>query len=206
MGERGWSGYAAAPQAYPSARPGPTLPSVWRLGVVRFAHLWSAVSAGASIASCGDPVRDASVAALGPEDPKVQVGPLHRPGQPCLLCHREGGKAVPFGLAGTVYMTVAAQKPVANVTVMVFDASHAVFTSVTNCAGNFFVPANQYTPVYPYWATLRAGRLQRDMDSPSSREGSCAACHTTTVGPTSPGPVYLIDDPTAQSAPPGQCD
>jgi hypothetical protein len=123
-----------------------------------------------------------------------------------LLCHNDGGKARAFALAGTVYTDVTAQKPVANVTVMIFDSNKAEFTTTTNCAGNFFLRPDQFTPVYPIWATLRAGRLQRDMNSPAYREGSCAGCHTNTVGPTSPGPVYLIDNPGTQSPPSGQCN
>jgi hypothetical protein len=172
----------------------------------RFAYACVAGALVLPVASCGDPVHDDAVAALGPEDPNVPRGPLHRPGQPCLLCHRDGGAASPFGLGGTVYMTVTGPKPVANVTVLVFDATNAVFTTTTNCVGNFFVRSDAYTPVYPIWATLRAGRIQRDMDSPAHSEGSCAGCHTATVGPTSPGPVYLIDEPTTESPPPGQCN
>ena len=155
--------------------------------------------------SCGDPVQDNAIAALGPEDPNIPRGPLHRPGQPCLLCHQPGGEAKPFSSAGTVYMTISGQKPVANVSVIIIDAAGTEFTATTNCAGNFFATLDQYAPAYPIWASLRAGRIQRDMDSPAHREGSCAGCHTGTVGPSSPGPVYLLDDPTTQSPPPGQC-
>jgi len=176
------------------------------VSALRFAYACAAGAFALALASCGDPVHNDAVAALGPEDPNVPVGPLHRPGQPCLLCHQPGGAASPFTVAGTVYMTATAQKSVANVTVLVFDSTSAMFTTTTNCAGNFFARPDDYTPVYPIWATLRAGRIQRDMNSPAHREGSCAGCHTAAVGPTSPGPVYLIDNPAAQSAPPGQCN
>ncbi len=174
----------------------------------RFSQACAGGALALAIASCGDPVRDEAVSALGPENPSVPRGPMHRPGQPCLLCHRQGGAASAFGVAGTVFMTAAAQKPVANVTVLIFDATGtgAAFTATTNCAGNFFSRADEYTPTYPIWATLRAGRIQRDMNSPAHREGSCAGCHTASTGPTSPGPVYLLDDPTTQSAPAGQCN
>ena len=185
-----------------------TVPSCYRkvVSVSRFAYACTGSALALAMGSCGDPVQDAAIAALGPEDPNVPVGPLHRPGQPCLLCHQPGGAALPFGLGGTVYVTATGQKPVANVTVLILDATNAEFTTTTNCAGNFFATADQYTPVYPIWATLRGGRIQRDMDSPAHREGSCAGCHTATIGPASPGPVYLIDDPTTQSPPPGQCN
>src|SRR5262245_50333962 len=53
---------------------------------------------------CTDPVRQAQIDKLGPEDPAVPVGPDHRPGQACVLCHSEGGPASSkaFAIAGTV--------------------------------------------------------------------------------------------------------
>ena len=51
-------------------------------------------SVGAAVGSgCNDPVPDAEIAVtLGPE-PKGSPGPDHRPGQPCVLCHSDGGPA-----------------------------------------------------------------------------------------------------------------
>jgi hypothetical protein len=158
-----------------------------------------------AVASCGDPVPDGAVAALGPEDPTVPPGPSHRPGQPCVVCHQVGGKASAFGLAGTVYADATSRKPLGGVSVIILDAANAEYTSSTNCAGNFYIRPEQFTPAYPIWVTLRAGRVQRDMASPAYREGSCAACHTDPTGPASAGHVYLIDDPTTQTAPPSNC-
>src|SRR4051794_4421968 len=67
--------------------------------------------------SCGDPVSDARIAALGPEDPGVPPGPLHRPGQPCVVCHSRQGPASPFLVAGTVYSERGSKTPLANVAV-----------------------------------------------------------------------------------------
>lgn len=159
-----------------------------------------------AVASCGDPVPDSAVAALGPEVPYIPRGPLHRPGQPCLLCHQEGGSATPFSLGGTVYVNATSNKALANADVIVLDSANAMFTASTNCAGNFYVLPGQFVPSYPVWLTLRAGGMQRDMESASYREGSCAACHTNTVGPASAGPVYLFDDPTVQASAANQCN
>ena len=156
--------------------------------------------------SCGDPVRDDGVAALGPETPGVPRGSEHRPGQPCLLCHSDDGQSRPFSVAGTVYLDAASQKPADNVAVQIIDAQRTVFTAITNCVGNFYVQPSQFSPTYPIWVTMRAGNVQRDMDSPSYREGSCAACHTDPRGPTSAGHVYLIDDPAVETAPPSRCN
>jgi hypothetical protein len=86
------------------------------------------------------------------------------------------------------------------------DAANAIYSATTNCAGNFFVLPGQFVPSYPVWLTLRAAGAQRDMDTPTYREGSCGACHTATIGPASPGPVYLLEDPTTQVPPANQCN
>jgi hypothetical protein len=156
--------------------------------------------------SCGDPVPDATVASLGHEDPGVPPGPLHRPGQPCLACHRDGGKASNFSIAGTVYKDILSRNPVGNVSVTIIDSVNGTFTATTNCAGNFYVKTDEFAPIYPVWMSMRAGTVQRDMASPSFREGSCAGCHTDPRGPASPGHVYLIEDPTVDMAPPSQCN
>src|SRR5450432_160855 len=49
-----------------------------------------------ALVGCGDPVHDTAVSALGPEAPGVPKGPLHRPGQPCVLCHGPQGSATTF--------------------------------------------------------------------------------------------------------------
>jgi hypothetical protein len=156
---------------------------------------------GPVLLSCGDPVPDNAIANLGPEDPNVPRGPSHRPGQPCILCHEAGGEARAFSLAGTVYTDVTSQKVVGGVNVLVVDATNATLSTTTNCAGNFFVPTEQFVPTYPIWFTLRVGKVRRDMSSPAYREGSCAGCHTNPRGPSSPGHVYVIDDPAVDILP-----
>ena len=54
--------------------------------------------------SC-DPVHDDAVSALGGETPGIPRGPLHRPGQPCLVCHDgASGDPAAFSMAGTVFL------------------------------------------------------------------------------------------------------
>jgi hypothetical protein len=155
--------------------------------------------------SCGDPVQDELVADLGPEG-KVPPGPLHRPGQPCLLCHEESGEAGPFTVAGTVYLDAMSATPVADVEVTVIDSMARSFASTTNCAGNFFIKPNQFVPVFPIWLEMRAGMVLRTMDTASFREGSCAACHADPKSRSSAGHVYLIDDPENEMPPPNPCN
>jgi hypothetical protein len=157
------------------------------------------------VTSCGDPVPDSTVAALGAEDPNVPPGPSHRPGQPCLACHRDGGKARVFTVGGTVYTDLTSQTPIGNVAVIIIDSAGTTFTTSTNCAGNFYVQGDQFTPVYPFWVSVRAGPIRDDMASAVYREGSCGACHINPRSSMSPGNVYLIDDPTTQVAPPSGC-
>lgn len=156
--------------------------------------------------SCGDRVRSKLIDDLGPEEGGVPVGPLHRPGQPCVACHDdELGNAGPFTLGGTVYLDALSSTPADNVEVNILDAMGRSFTSITNCAGNFFVRPSEFAPVYPIWIDMDAGMVHRSMETPSFREGSCAVCHYDPKDRSSAGHVYLIDDPTVEIPPPSQC-
>jgi hypothetical protein len=89
--------------------------------------------------------------------------------------------------------------------VLIVDDQNVTFRTVSNCAGNFYVRPEEFTPSYPIWLTLRGGDVTRDMDSPVYREGSCAACHKDYVGSDSSGHVYLIEDPMVETPPRSQC-
>jgi mono/diheme cytochrome c family protein len=163
------------------------LPSFAKLAVLALAFLW---------AGCADPVRTSAIEALGPET-AVPVGPLHRPGQPCGVCHADDGNAGPFSVSGTVYLTKGSTKPAARVEILLFDAANRSHRVRTNCAGNFYVRPGELRPVYPLWVTLRHGTHRTEMESPMFREGSCAACHSESAGPRSAGPVFLAEDEIA---------
>jgi hypothetical protein len=158
------------------------------------------MAGAAAIASCTDPVHDDAVSALGPEDPNVPVGPLHRPGQPCLACHGQGGPAsLLMSLGGTVYEVRGQHTPAAGAYVQAEDVAGNYWTVQTNAAGNFFVEAAHFTPTYPIRMTVYSSDLStsQQMQTAASRDGSCADCHTATAGPRSTGPVYLnlvLDD------------
>jgi hypothetical protein len=157
------------------------------------------------LVGCGDPVHDDAVAALGPEAPGVEKGPLHRPGQPCVLCHSEAGGKQPFLLAGTVYVSADSRTPIDGVQVQVIDSLNHQFVTTTNCAGNFIVKPQDFTSDAPLWVSLRRDEVLRVMNTAIFREGSCAGCHFDPQGPASAGHVYLIDDPTVEKAPVSQC-
>jgi hypothetical protein len=143
------------------------------------------------IVACEDPLKARAVEALGPEALDVPEGPLHRPGEPCVLCH-DGDVARAFSLGGTVYVAPDSERPAPGASVALVDASGARFAAITNCAGNFFVLPEDFQPVYPLWAALRLGAHEIVMESPIHEDGSCAGCHGREAGPESAGGVYLF--------------
>jgi hypothetical protein len=143
-----------------------------------------------------DPLERAKVAALGPEDPAIPVGPLHRAGQPCAVCHRVDGLASPHTASGTVYRDPLDRIAVADVAVTLRDASGRTFTTKTNCAGSFYVKDTEFGPTSPFWVSIQLGEFPWEMSSPIHREASCAACHLDPAGPTSAGHVFLTNDDT----------
>jgi hypothetical protein len=155
------------------------------------------IAAGGAVTlalGCGDPVHDDAVRALGPEDPAVPPGPLHRPGQPCLACHgAEGPASLRLTLGGTVYDTNAGTTPAVNAYVQTEDIGGNYWTVQTNAAGNFFVEAAHFEPAYPIRMTVVSSDMSvsQQMSTYSARDGSCADCHAAPAGPRSPGPVYL---------------
>ena len=149
-------------------------------------------------ASCQDPTVESAIAALGPEDRGVSPGPLHRPGQPCVLCHGDGGTARTFVVAGTIYRDKGRPTVAPGAKVLFLDADGHGFTAEANCAGNFYVEPRQWAPRFPLWVTLAAGNYTIDMESRIFRDGSCASCHFEPAGPASAGAVFLTDDPLAQ--------
>ncbi|HLK39614.1 MAG TPA: carboxypeptidase-like regulatory domain-containing protein [Polyangiaceae bacterium] len=148
----------------------------------------------ASLVACVDVVHEDQVQALGGEQPGVPPGPLHRPGQPCLVCHGGSGPASSqFSIGGTVTRTQGQPDPAPGVQVILEDISGAVVTLTTNPAGNFYVPLQDWTPQYPLQVNgvLLGSNQAPPMSTHISREGSCCGCHQPTGGPTSPGPIYL---------------
>lgn len=159
---------------------------------------------GLSLASC-DPVLDDAVAALGPETPPgVHPGPLHRPGQPCLLCH-DGAFGDPraFSVAGTVYQVPSTLEPAVGATIILTDStgSGPPEPPVTNAAGNFYIQAQEWTPVFPLQVVIQPSQgppvfMWSQIEGGSEvLGGACATCHKDPAGPDSPGHLCLtLDD------------
>jgi hypothetical protein len=157
----------------------------------------AAVAVVLAAASC-DPVRSDAIAALGGEAPGVRQGPLHRPGQPCLLCH-DGSIGAPegFTVAGTVFVFSGDRTPVNGATVKLVDSTGSSFLALTNEEGNFYVLPSQWTPRYPMTVSVvrpgasPRGRTVTVMQTPIHTEGSCAGCHSDPASAGSPGHVCL---------------
>jgi hypothetical protein len=141
-----------------------------------------------SIVAACDPVHNDEVAALGGETPGVPHGPLHRPSQPCLLCHGN------FSVAGTVFVDPTNRQAAQNVAVDLTDSQGHTFTATTNEAGNFYVRTGEFQPVYPMKVALRYGGVTASMTADVGRNGACASCHFDPPGPSSPGHVYTPAD------------
>lgn len=174
-----------------------------------------AIAVGASIAwiplvgACGDPVPDGVVESLGGEQAGVEAGPLHRPGQPCLACHDGHRATTLYTVAGTVYLYADTDVPAPAVNVELVDSKKQAFSATTNCAGNFFVTAAEFTPAFPIWATVAyAGALAGDagalpgggssrieMQSRIGRDGSCATCHANAATQSATDRVHLYTTP-----------
>jgi hypothetical protein len=154
----------------------------------------------ASILPTCDPVQSHAVDALGPETPGVRKGPLHRPGQPCTLCH-DGtiGNPPEFTVAGTIFVNPGADLTPAEgatVTLQSSDGSQPYSTD-TNAAGNFYVVRSDYTPVYPLTVSVTYGRTTVKMVSLIHWAASCGYCHVDPAGAKSPGHIFIPADGVA---------
>ncbi|HSO38333.1 MAG TPA: hypothetical protein VLT33_37650 [Labilithrix sp.] len=159
---------------------------------LRSAAPWALVAL--ALAAC-DPVHDDAQAALGGEAPGVRTGPLHRPGQPCTVCH-DGklGSPPEFSVAGTIFRDQADRVPLPKATVTLTGADGASFAAITNAAGNFYVEPGRFTPRYPMKTEVSYGGVTIKMTSLIGRAGACAGCHVDPAGPTSPGHVFVPAD------------
>jgi len=143
-----------------------------------------------------DPVLSDAVDALGGEVGNVRPGTLHRPGQPCLLCHDgELGDPPQFSIAGTVFLEPTGTKPVNRATIELHGADGSTFKFTSNAAGNFYVEPAGYSPAFPLEVKVSYQGEVTTMQSLVGRDGACAGCHSDPAGADSPGHVYVrLDD------------
>lgn len=144
--------------------------------------------------SCGDPVHDEQVDALGPEPRGERTGPDHRPGQPCIVCHGGSGPGGShFSIAGTVYATKGQAAPQPGAIVRIIDSRGSRIDLQANRVGNFYVDVEKWAPTSPYWVSVSYGDTHQEMQTQVGRDGSCGGCHFDPPGRTSPGRVYVVD-------------
>jgi hypothetical protein len=151
----------------------------------------AALMAAAMLASC-DPVHEAQKDVVNAEPSGARNGPLHRPGQPCIVCH-DGALLDPsaFSIAGTIFANANDTTPLPDAIVTITSVDGTVRTLTTNAAGNFYAQASDYTPKYPLHVTLTSGGSTIKMTSHIGGNGSCAFCHSDPPGQSSPGHVYF---------------
>ncbi|WP_394847221.1 hypothetical protein LZC95_07100 [Pendulispora brunnea] len=153
----------------------------------KYIALLGILASAAVLGSCTDPVIDDAIEKLGDEPASPGEGPEHRPGQPCVLCHRDGGPASShFAVAGTVFDSAEpGSKGVEGVEVLLVDSNGNYPRSggkkkpvITNKAGNFYVPADDWPDLaFPFHVKLVKGTTERRMLSHVGREPSCSGCH-----------------------------
>jgi len=140
--------------------------------------------------------------------------PEHRPGQPCLVCHRESfhpGDDV-FVIAGTIFLraTDSDKKGLRDADVVITDAQEREIIARTNHAGNFMITVDEgrdmprqkkngklkigFHPEFPLHVRIRQGADEIEMQSLVWRDGSCAGCHRgPTATASSVEKVYLLE-------------
>jgi hypothetical protein len=150
-----------------------------------------------ALAAC-DPVNRDAINALPGDAPGVRNGPLHRPGQPCLLCHDgQIGDPSEFSVAGTIFEHPGSLVAADNASVSLTDANGSSYSKTTNAAGNFYITPGEWSPVFPISNVSVLGRGARTpaiMLSDIGRDGACAGCHFDPAGPASSGHVSLSSD------------
>lgn len=159
--------------------------------------------------SCNlDPVHRASVNNLGSEQSDLYPpeSQYHRPGEPCALCHAKQGPAESvFVLGGTIFWGPDNyDKRVDQAYVRILDANKTRKCFVTNCNGNFFVRADEFSTItFPLLVSVERAKdpgkdestmVIRRMSGHIGREPSCATCHIQGLRDWgSPGQIRLYD-------------
>jgi hypothetical protein len=162
--------------------------------------------------ACADPLRDEKIDSLGPEQEGFGRGPTHRPGQPCVLCHSDGGPGSPeMSFGGTLFHAPQTGLPflIGGWLVEIADDAGSVVTVPSNRCGNFYLTPDDLDPVFPVRVRVldpRSGAPATTMQGRIAREGACGACHTEPKGPLAAGMVN-VPGPDADFAPPtpGSC-
>lgn len=168
--------------------------------LVRLAVFVATTAIVAVTSSCGEPVHDLQVKALGGESPQIPTSEFHRAGQPCNTCHGGLGPASRvFSISGTIFNNPETAVGEDSVEIELVDALgyKPPGKVLTNCVGNFFVEPSVWDPAYPVLVWIRKGDQLTKMVSHIGREASCSQCHKDPQSFDSPGHVRLFPVQTA---------
>jgi len=129
-----------------------------------------------------------------------ETGPLMRPGDNCLRCHRDERSDYPtapsWTAAGTVFPgpDSPASDGVSGVRVLLLDPEGELIESlVTNGAGNFYTAA-PLPSGFRVALEYEGDRLDMPCAPPT---GGCAACHSVPAVGGAPGRLFLPQAPEA---------
>jgi hypothetical protein len=136
-------------------------------------RLAACVAVAALVAGCSGGESDGAVDSNAP-------GPLMKPGENCLSCHRSGGQASRYvwSAAGTVYpaSNSLASAGVSGASVEIVDAAGKRVVLTTNRAGNFYTAEALKLPTK--MAVVYQGK-RAEMPGELNALGACNACHSS---------------------------
>ncbi len=165
--------------------------------------LLSIAAAALASSGCEDPYLDNLIEELGEEQNGYAPSEIHRPGQPCVLCHSEYEGAEPIlSFGGTLFAEPLGKLPLAMLegyTIRLIDSEQQTKNLPTNRCGNFFITKEEFDPAFPVRAELwgPAAPGSEDivqlipMSTRIGRDGSCGTCHVHPASPFSPGVVFV---------------
>lgn len=169
--------------------------------------LVAAVALAAALGGCGS-TGDDDTQASG-DAVSTAPGPMMRPGENCLSCHREGGEAGRrvWSAAGTVYPTATSRRTegVAGVKVTLTDINGKEVVLTTNAVGNFYTAeplafdGKAYAfdgrpdepgkmPRFRIRLDYKGKSREMPYDAPA---GSCNACHSSPDPIDARGRIFL---------------
>ncbi|HZS41059.1 MAG TPA: hypothetical protein VFF06_29725 [Polyangia bacterium] len=122
------------------------------------------------------------------------------PGDDCLSCHRAGGSARAFTIAGTAYSRgdAIATEGTPDLVVVITDARDQRIELQTNAAGNFYT---DQAVAFPVAAELHRGDSVRHME-PRVSTGACSSCHAEPPRGGAAGRVFIAPESAAPPLPP----
>lgn len=98
-------------------------------------------------------------------------------------------------MGGTIYRSPEQAIAVEGALVELLDSAGRSHATRSNCAGNFYVRADDFQPVYPLWVKVSFAGESQIMETPIYRDGACASCHFDPAGPDSAGHVFVFEEP-----------